>query len=382
MEEKRPMSTSTGKKGPVLSITYRDPEDGWEAYAVIDSLVDGRAAGGVRVTPSVSLEEVTGLARAMTLKLRTLEIPLGGAKYGIRCSPSSPAKVDVLTRFFAAIQPLCERVCGFGPDMGTTPEDLDEVATRIGLSTRHAALTTARPDGQETVRRYHEVLSAPIGPLTVLEARTGIGVAAAVESAAEVYEHKAPLRVAVQGFGQVGSGAAYFLQQAGHSIVGVADLGGYYRNPKGLDVGTLFRSKRPDGTIDPDKIERAGASDAIYAEDCDVMVLAAQSFSLHVGNVGDVRARLIVEAGNLTVTPEAEEILVARNVGVVPDFLTNGGAIGIVAGIIVLGWETADPDALLDRLKQHIGKVVRSVAEESRTKGVTMRQVAVERFNT
>ncbi len=366
---------------PHLVIRYRDPQEGWEGFAVIDSLVDGRAAGGVRVTETVTESEVVALARAMTLKLRSVGLPCGGVKYGIQYAPGAPGKVDALERFFRAIKPMVAEVAGFGPDMGTTAGELDEVATRIGLPTRHAALLSAHPDGARNVERYHESLRQPFGPLTILEARTGVGVAAAVEKAAEPLGVKKPLTIALQGFGQVGRGAAHFLERAGHTIVGIADLGGYYRDPSGLSVSELLRTRDDKGMISGAEKVRAGPPESIYDESCDALVLAAQSHSVHAGNVDAIQAKLLVEAGNLTVTKEAEEALAARGIPVVPDFISNAGAIALVAGIIVAGWETDDAERLLGRIGEQIGSTARKVATEAVASGRSMRTVAAEAFS-
>lgn len=365
---------------PLLTIHYRDPEEGFDGYAVIDSLVDGRCAGGVRVSPTLSKEEVMGLAQAMTRKLKVVQLPLGGVKYGIRYDPASPNRVDALTRFFRHIKPLCAEICGFGPDMGTTPEGLDEVARRIGMKTRHAALAAARDDGETTVKNYHDVLGAKVGPLSVLEARTGVGVAAAVDAAVDAYELERPQTIALQGFGQVGSGAAWYLQRLGHKIVAVSDIGGCYHDPEGLDIEAMIENKLPNGLIDPEKFKRTGDPDAIYATECDGLVLAAMSYAVTKDNVDQVRASWIVEGGNLTVTPEAEAVLTGRKVPVVPDFLTNGGAIALVGGVILLGWDVSDPANVLELIRERVHTTVTDIAAAAQSKGVTMREIALERF--
>src|SRR4051812_25587690 len=195
---------------------------------VVDSLVDGVCAGGLRITTTVTLAEVKRLARGMTLKNAVMQLPLGGAKSAVRYDPRAGDLEDALVRFFEHIRPLCERMYGFGPDMNSPPDLCDAVARRAGLKSRHMALAEKSPYGYEGVANYDRALRCSIGPLTVTDARTAIGIAGAVETAARVYELGRPLRVAIQGFGSVGMGSVHFLRQRGHVIVGVADSGGTY----------------------------------------------------------------------------------------------------------------------------------------------------------
>jgi len=205
----------------------------------------------LRVTKTVTLEEVTRLARGMTLKNSMMQLPLGGAKSAIRYDPLTPDLEDALVRFFEHIRPMCERMYGWGPDMNTPPDLCDAVARRAGLKSRHMALAETSPYGYEGVANYDKALRLPFGPLTIVDARTAIGVTGAVEAAAKVYGLDRPLRFAVQGFGSVGMGTVYFLTQRGHTVVGIADGSGYYRDPAGLDFEMFHRARAGRREIDP-----------------------------------------------------------------------------------------------------------------------------------
>ncbi len=365
------------KRHPLLRVHYRDPE-GWEGMLVIDSLVNGRAAGGVRVTRTVDMEEVSRLANGMTLKMRSLGLPCGGAKSAIRYDPNSIGKREALMRFFTHIKPLCEQMYGFGPDMNTSPEDLDYVAEQLGFPTRHVALTrSSPPDG---IKNYHQVLGRSFGPMTVNEARSGAGTAASVLRAAKRLELAKPLRVAVQGFGQVGASTAWFLAKEGHKIVGVSDEGGYYRDPNGLDLDKLFAA-RPDGrSIDASRLDPrliAGNRDFVISEECDVLVLAAVTDAVHADNANSVKAKLVVEGGNIAVTEAASLMLHGRNVLVVPDFLASGGAISVVVGVICMGWDVSDTTQFMKKVGDHIGDAVDRAVTRARAGNITVRQAAL-----
>jgi glutamate dehydrogenase (NAD(P)+) len=364
---------------PLLTISYRDRKQGWEGMLVIDSLVGGVCGGGLRVTRTVTQEEVRRLARGMTLKNTVMRLPLGGAKSAIRYDPTAPDLADALTRFFEHIRPMCERMYGWGPDMNTPPDLCDEVARRAGLRSRHMALAESSKFGYDGVASYDKALRAQYGPLTVTDARTSIGVAGAVETAAAVYELPAPLRVAVQGFGSVGMGTVHFLTQRGHKIVAVADGGGYYRDPDGLDFEQLFRARAGRREIDPEKIDprlRGGTPDGVLEAECDVLVLAAVPDAVGPGQVDRLRCRLIVEGGNFAVAPAAFAALAARKIPVVPDFVASGGAIATVSGIIQLGW-SSEPAALLGEIERRVSEATARTARTARECGMTMREAAL-----
>ena len=364
---------------PLLRIHYRDPQDGWEGIAVVDTLVDGVAAGGVRVSRTTSAEEVVRLAQTMTLKTRAMGLPLGGAKFGLRYDPTCPRKVDALTRFFRHILPMCRSMIGFGPDMNTSPDELDEVARRIGLRTRHTALAENSRNGYENVARYDAALRTKVGPLTVLEARTGVGVWAAAEKTARSLGLRAPYRVVIQGFGQVGSGTAWFAQEAGHKVIGIADLGGFYSNENGFDIHDLTCRRGKDRLLDPGQlspnVHRADPAGWL-TQDCDILVLAANSNALTREHADRVAAKIVIEGGNLAVAPDAELLLHQRGIPVVPDFLVNGGAIGIVSGIIQLGWDTSTADVLLSKLREHIAMALDHLDQNPSNRSLTLRHAA------
>ena len=347
---------------------------------MIDSLVDKVSGGGLRVTESVTLDEVTRLARGMTLKNATLQLPLGGAKSAVRYDPTATDLEDVLVRFMEHVAPVCERMYGFGPDMNTPPDLCDAVARRAGLKSRHMALAERSSYGYQGVANYDKALRLTMGPLTVTDARTAIGVAGAVEAAARVFELGRPLRVAVQGFGSVGMGTVYFLTQRGHSVVGVADGSGSYRDPGGLDFEMLYQARAGRRDIDPDKVPRslhAGTPSAVVGEDCDVLVLAAIADAVAPADVERLRCKLIVEGGNLAVAPAAFAAVHARGIHIVPDFVASGGAIATVSGIIQLGW-SIEPAELLGEIERRVSAATERAARAARDGNTTIREAGLQ----
>lgn len=366
--------------GPLLSIVYRDPEEGFEGYLVIDTLVDGVAGGGLRVTKSVDLNEVTNLARAMTLKNHIMGLPLGGAKSGVCYDPASPNLEAALSRFMKHVGPISAKMYGWGPDMNTPPDLCDAVAKNAGLKSRHMALAENSSYGYQGVENYNKALRMMTGPIPMTEGRTAIGVVAGMQTAAEVYGLDGPLRVAIQGFGSVGAGAAYFLEQRGYKVVGVADAKGYYRNADGLKFSDLYEA-RPNGReIEPDLLPadvECLANSAIFDEECDVMILAAVANAIDVKRAETVKTKMIVQGGNLVVAPEAEGLLHKRGIISVPDVLVNGGGIGIVGGVIQLGWDI-DPDTILREISERVNKWVRDASTKAKAENTSVRVAAMQ----
>ncbi len=365
---------------PLVSITYRDPKTGLEGMLVIDSVVDGICGGGLRVTKTVHLEEVCRLARGMTLKNATMQLPLGGAKSALRYDPAAPDLEDALVRFIEHVRPMCERMYGFGPDMNTPPDLCDAVARRAGLKSRHMALAETSPFGYEGVANYDKALRLSMGPLAVVDARTAIGVTGAVETAARIYELERPLRVAVQGFGSVGMGTVYFLTERGHKIVAVADGSGTYRDPAGLAFEMLHEARAGRREIDRAAIParyHGGSPAAVLEEDCDVLVLAAIPDAVGPAEVERLRCKMIVEGGNFAVAPSAFGALVERGIPVVPDFIASGGAIATVSGIIQLGW-SIEPASLLGEIERRVSEATERAARDARANGITMRAAGLQ----
>jgi glutamate dehydrogenase (NAD(P)+) len=363
---------------PVLRIHYRDPREGWEGMLVIDSLVDGVAIGGCRVGPSVDIGEVSRLAAAMTRKNRVLGLHVGGAKSALAIDPARVDKRAALERFFAHIRPIVRETYAFGPDLNTTGEELDDVARAIGLEWR---LGASAPPAQraEARRRYDAALALPWGPFTVGYTRTGVGAAACAERAAAVLGLGRSLRVSLHGFGVVGCSAAWALQEQGHRIVAVADAGGGYALQSGLAFADLLEARSAgQGVIDPrllpSSVKRIEA-DEVVTEPADVLVLAATPDVVTESRAERVQARLVVEAGNIAVTPAAVLALQRRGIPVIPDSIASGGAVAIAVKVPRGDWVHDDAQRLVRQLTTELGEAAERVLEEARRRGVPLQEV-------
>ncbi|KAF4409550.1 MULTISPECIES: Glu/Leu/Phe/Val dehydrogenase [Streptomyces] len=310
---------------PLLATVVTSPPDGLHSWVVVDSLADGMAMGGTRMTESVTEDEVKNLARAMTTKLALAGLPIGGAKAGIRAVPGR--RDETLRAFGRSVAPLLHGGVYLGCDLGTTHADRDVFFAEAGYDvlrdTRIPRLPTDWADFWK--------------PLVDI---TGYGVSVGTLAAVDSRSDTGSCRVAVQGFGTVGRAVAKTLENHGHRIVAVADVEGTVHDPRGLPVADLLAATNSAGTIDrgrlPDSVTVHGEPEAWLDVDADVLVLAAAGDAVRADNVDRIRARIVVEGGNLCCTAEAKKAMAARGVALVPDVVANvGGA--AVTGCVLTG---------------------------------------------
>ncbi|MGW2486430.1 Glu/Leu/Phe/Val dehydrogenase dimerization domain-containing protein [Streptomyces sp. NPDC001606] len=319
--------------GPLLSLVWTDHVTGRRGFLVVDRVVRGVASGGLRMRPGCTLEEVTGLARGMTMK-EALHydpegryVPLGGAKGGIDCDPRDPGAYGLLVRYLRAMRPYLESVWATGEDLGLSQDLVDRAAAEAGLVSSVQAVFPLLDDEAAARRRLVDAFAVEVDGIGLDELAGGCGVAESVLTALDrARVPRSDTRVAVQGLGTMGGATARFLARAGLTVVAVADIKGTIANPAGLDVAALLAARDAYGTVDrgvlrPGDLELPG--DAWLSADAEVLVPAAVSYAVDTANQERVRARWVVEAANMPVLPEAESLLAARGVTVLPDVVVN-----------------------------------------------------------
>ena len=289
-------------------------------YRVQHNINRGPAKGGIRYHQDVSLDEVKALAMWMTWKCAVVNIPYGGAKGGIIVDPRklSLRELEHMTRRFAT-----EISILIGPDRDIPAPDVNTdgqiMAWIMDTLSMHAGYSITA-----------SVTGKPIevgGSLGRIEA-TGRGVMICTLAALEhlgLKPHQA--RVAVQGFGNVGSVSARLLEEAGCTIVALSDQYSGIANPLGLSMKKVFQHFAQDRRLEGfPGAERIGTADPL-TYDCDVVIPAAVGNQLTSKNAAQVKARLIVEGANGPTTPEADRIFNEKGVFVVPDILANAGGV-------------------------------------------------------
>lgn len=362
---------------PMLRLTWTDPVTGTRGYLVVHSLVSGLATGGTRMRAGCTLSEVEDLARGMAAKTAVFDLPVGGAKGGIDLDPKDPRAFDVLTRFCEAMRPWLDAHWVTAEDLGVPQHLIDEVFARLGLGQSYHAAIRRSADPEATMRRVRAGLDAPAPGGLLGDMIGGYGVAHACLAAAGAFGWPlAVTTVAVQGIGTMGGAAAWYLHEAGMKVIAVADAAGTLYHPDGLDVPALLALRDAFGEVDRSRLP-AGVTRlpraAVVGIAADILVPAAISYAITPDNSFDVVARVVVEAANAATTPEAEAMLTARGIPVVPDFVANAGA-ATWAWWLLLGQVGADPEESLRRLRTQMRTKVALLLERWTTDGVPPRQ--------
>ncbi|MEU5595825.1 Glu/Leu/Phe/Val dehydrogenase dimerization domain-containing protein [Streptomyces sp. NPDC020298] len=320
---------------PLMSLVWTDHVTGRQGFLVVDRLVRGVASGGLRMRPGCTLGEVTGLARGMTMKEAlhydpgSRYVPLGGAKGGIDCDPRDPGAYGLLVRYLRAMRPYVESCWTTGEDLGLSQDLVDRAVAEAGLVSCVQAVYPLLDDEAAARQRLAEAFAVEVDGIGLDELVGGCGVAESVLAALDrAGVPRAGTRVAVQGLGTMGGATARFLARAGLRIVAVADIKGTIANPAGLDVEALLAARDAFGTVDravlrPGDRELPGG--AWLSAEAEVLVPAAVSYAIDTAGQERITARWIVEAANMPVLPEAEDLLSARGVTVLPDVVVNSG---------------------------------------------------------
>lgn len=294
----------------------------YTGYRVLHNTSRGPGKGGIRFDLNVTLDEVKALAAWMTWKCAVVNIPFGGAKGGVVCDPSglSIGELERLTRRYTAalIETLGPDSDIPAPDVNTNERVMAWVMDTYSMHKRHAvtAVVTGKPVemGGSLGRREATGRGCMI---TTREALKHLGL---------------PLRgtkVAVQGFGNVGSVTATLLEQEGLTIVGLSDKTGAMYNPNGIYIGDALKwvheHRYLAGYPNADPI----SNDELLELDVDVLVPAAVENAITRKNAARVKARVICEGANGPTTPGADRILEEQGVFVIPDILANAGGVTV-----------------------------------------------------
>ncbi|CAN1765287.1 Glutamate dehydrogenase B [Linum perenne] len=259
----------------------------------------GPMKGGIRYHPEVDPDEVNALAQLMTWKTAVANIPYGGAKGGIGCTPGelSISELERLTRVFTQkIHDLIGiHIDVPAPDMGTGPQTMAWILDEYSKFHGHSpAVVTGKP--------------IDLGGSLGRDAATGRGVMFATE--ALLNEHGKSIsgqRFVIQGFGNVGSWAAQLIHEQGGIVVAVSDITGAIKNSKGLDVPSLLKHVKENRGVNGFHGADSVHPDSILVEDCDILIPAALGGVINKQNANDIKAKFIVEAANHPTDPEADE---------------------------------------------------------------------------
>lgn len=316
--------------GPEKIILLRDPRVGMTGIFVIDNTAIGWPAGGIRMAPDITVEEMARLARAMTYKFASYRFKVGGAKAGIMADPRSEKKDLLIASFAEAIKTYIiedRYICG--PDMGTYDRDIERIFNIIGKPG-----LAPKPLGMKK------------NGFPVEELFTGYGVCYCIEAVFNhlknrgVFEENYKPKIILEGFGKVGVGIAMRLQELGFKLTGVSTINGAIFNEDGLDLGKLLELKLQYGddlinqyeSKNLVKIEKEKLFELSSEYPTDFLIPGARQDVINTNNVDKIEVKAIVPASNIPYEKGITSTLKEKGIIDFPDFVANAGevlAIGV-----------------------------------------------------
>jgi glutamate dehydrogenase (NAD(P)+) len=358
---------SKPKRSMIVSVPIR-MDDGkthtFIGYRVQHSLTSGPSKGGLRYHPSVDLGEVAALAMWMTWKCAIMNLPFGGAKGGIACDPeklSMGEKERLTRRFTEEILPIIgPRKDVPAPDLGTDEQTMAWIMDTYSMSVGYACpeIVTGKP--------------IELGGCIGRREATGRGVVYCVMQALqEIGISPGNATAVVQGFGNVGSVTCHELCLRGVKVVAVGDRYGAIANPQGIDIAVLNKHVGSGKLLKEFPGAREIDPNDLLTTPCTVLVPAALEQVITEKNAGKLKCRVLAEAANGPTTPDADGILAASDIFIIPDVLCNAGGVTVsyfewVQDMQQFFWDEAQVNQKLEQLMLKAFNQVRAIAKEGK----------------
>lgn len=347
------------KKRPEIVFEWKDPETEAEGWVVINSLRGGAAGGGTRMRKGLDKNEVESLAKTMEVKFTVSGPPIGGAKSGINFDPTDPRKAGVLHRWYAAVMPLLKYYYGTGGDLNVDEiHEVIPITEDVGLWHPQEGVFNGhfKPTEPQKVNRVGQLRQGVLKVIederfspsvtrkyTIADMCTGYGVAQAVKHYYDLWGGEiAGKRALIQGWGNVGAAAGFYLAQLGVTIVGVMTHEGGLINQQGYDpeaIRKLVNDRNGNRIVSPDLLPFDIANRKIWDLDFEIFIPAAASRLIardHVDRM--IASRLEVFSCGANVPFADPEIFLGptglyadENFSVIPDFIANCGMARVFA---------------------------------------------------
>jgi glutamate dehydrogenase/leucine dehydrogenase len=332
----------------------------------------GPTKGGIRFHPGVEESEVDELAFLMTLKCAVVDIPFGGAKGGITVDPDDLSRPELERLSRAYVDQYHELI---GPDQDIPAPDVNTDAEIMAwMLDEYERIAGEAAPGAITGKPVE------LGGSEGRDTATSFGGAVVLDAFVEATDTTVE-RVAIQGFGNVGSHLARFLDDRGYDVVAVSDATGGVHDPAGLDIRTLLAEYGREGDfVAPEATELT--NDELLELDVDMLVPAAVEDQIRSDNVDDVQASAVLEMANGPTTPDADQVLAERGVPVVPDILANAG--GVTVSYFEWVQNTTNEYWTEERVREKLEAQLRTAFEQvqdirAETEGRTWREAAYVR---
>lgn len=343
----------------------------FEGYRVQHSLSCGPAKGGVRYHQDVSLPEVMALSAWMSVKTAVVGLPYGGGKGGIRIDPRKYSKAEmerITRRYIQEIAPIIGVDVDIpGPDVNTCGQ------TMAWMMDAYSKLEGKDCPGIVTGKPI--ALGGSLGRVEATGRGVFItGVAAARDAGLDLNG----ARICVQGFGNVGGTAARLFSELGAKIIAVQDHTGTVYDPEGLPVNLLAQHVKEQGGVAGVACGKSITNDEFWSLESDILIPAALAAQITARNAEEIKTRIIVEGANGPTTPDADDILNANGVVVVPDVLANAGGVTVsyfewVQNRAGYYWQEAEINQRLETIMDNAYAAVSATAVEH---GVSLRTAA------
>jgi glutamate dehydrogenase (NAD(P)+) len=367
---------SKPKRAMVVSIPIVMDSDGrtesFIGFRVQHSLTSGPSKGGLRFHPSVDLGEVAALAMWMSWKCGIMNLPFGGAKGGIACDPAALTRGELerLTRRFTeeVLSIIGPRMDVMAPDLGTDEQTMAWIYDTYSMHVGYACpeIVTGKP--------------IELGGCVGRREATGRGIVYCIMQALdELHLNPEEATAVVQGFGNVGSAVCHELALRGVKVIGVADRYGAIQNSRGLNVSALIRHVSENKFLrDFPESERISSDDLLKVP-CTILVPAALERVITQKNAGQLRCRVLAEGANGPTTPEADLILAASDIFIIPDILCNAGGVTVsyfewVQDLQQFFW---GEDQVNKTLEAQMSKAFQRVRKTAKERKLSMRMAAL-----
>jgi len=382
--------------GPEKVLQVYDPDTGMKGVLVIDNTSTGPGKGGIRFAESVTPAEVFKLARTMTWKCASAGLPFGGAKGGIIANPSKVNQVEWIKSFAKMIRPYCPSQYIAATDVGTTELDMAVFAHEIG----DMRACTGKP--QELGGIPHELGTTGYGVSVALRTtidflkdikRKGLKASKPLIDLTNSLDTKSNnIKVVIQGFGNVGSFAAKFLNDLNIKVVGVSDVSGFVFDDNGLDIPQLMSDMKDKSKLSdlPENQQQQHLynildKDEIFNVNTDIFIPAALTGVINdkiAPKLLEHNVKIIVEGANIPTTTSADQYLVNNNILIIPDFLANSG--GVIGSFVEYQGRT-EKEAfdlieykITNNVKRSLYNSLQLIDQEGDTSQLDVRRTAME----
>ena len=382
-------------KEPEIIFNWKDSETDAEGWTVINSLRGGAAGGGTRMRKGLDMNEVLSLAKTMEVKFTVSGPAIGGAKSGINFDPKDPRKKGVLERWYKAVSPLLKSYYGTGGDL-----NVDEIHEVIPITEESGVWHPQegvfnghfKPTEADKINRIGQLRQGVIKVIentafspdvsrkyTVADMITGYGVAEAVKHYYDIYGGSVVgKRAVVQGFGNVGSAAAYYLAQMGAKVVGIIDISGGVINEDGFsleEITNFFLTKKGNTLDTVNMIPFKEMNDRIWSLETEIFAPCAASRLITQDQIDQlISTGLEVISCGANVPFADKEIFFGsimehtdERVSLIPDFISNCGMARVFAYFMERKVQMTD-EAIFQDTSNTIKQAIQNVYNRSSNK--------------